>query len=68
MQTTMSTEPMRTTFMDRSFSVRMGWERSTAPGRMVLMPSVSALQIVGRVLSSVISPAAATAPAPIGLM
>ena len=39
-----------------------------APGFRFLNPEANALRIVGMVLSSVINPAAATAPAPIGLM
>ena len=42
--------------------------RAAAPGRMVLNPAVSAFAMVGRVLMSVMTPAAATAPAPMGLM
>ena len=66
---TISNDPTSTTPMERSFSVRSGLAAAPpAPGRMVLNPADSAPQIVGRVLKSVIKPAAATAPAPIGLM
>src|SRR3569833_1500176 len=69
MQATISREPIITTLIDKSFSVRMGLAVSApAPDFIDFNPVVSALQIVGIVLSSVIRPAAATAPAPIGLM
>ena len=69
MRATISSEPMSTTPMDRSSSVRIGLAfAAAAPGRMVLRPAVRAPTIVGSVLSRVIKPAAATAPAPMGLM
>ena len=54
----------------RSSSVRMrfGLLRRCQPGRMFLKPAVSALTMVGMVLSRVMRPAAATAPAPMGRM
>jgi hypothetical protein len=65
---TIRMEPNTTTPIDKSSSVRSGFFRSAAPGRIVLKPAISAFAIVGTVFSSVINPAAATAPAPIGRM
>ena len=50
MQTIMSSEPMITTLMERSFSVRIGLACPAAPGRMVFSPAVRALTMVGTVL------------------
>ena len=52
--------------IEKSFSVRTGLAAAAAPPRMCLKPEPSALTMVGSVLMSVISPAAATAPAPMG--
>jgi len=38
------------------------------PARMLRTPAPSALKMVGMVFANVITPAAATAPAPMGLM
>ena len=61
-------EPTTTTPMERSFSVRMGLALAAVPGRRFLKPEPRALKMVGRVLSRVMRPAAATAPAPMGRM
>ena len=60
-----STEPPKVTERGRSSSVRK-FERSVFPPPNCFMLVLSAETIVGMVLSSVIKPAAATAPAPIG--
>ena len=55
--------------MEKSSSVRRGSAAAASlPLRMSLKPELSALKMVGSVLRSVISPAAATAPAPMGRM
>ena len=70
-----SAEPPSTTDIGRSCSVRTGFALTSlapAPAPLALLarrdrtPSASAEMIVGAVRSSVINPAVATAPAPIG--
>jgi hypothetical protein len=66
---TITAEPARTIVMGRSRSRRPPCVTTAArswPGfvRMLLMPALSAPMMVGIVFKSVISPAAATAPAP----
>ena len=63
-----TTEPTSTTRIEMSRSVRATPESASCFARTSFNPAVSAAQIVGRVLISVISPEAATAPAPIGRM
>ena len=65
MITTSSADPPITTLMGRSSSVRTAAAFAPLPFRFFI-PERSALTIVGIVFSSVISPAAATAPAPMG--
>ncbi len=65
---TISKDPKTTTLIDRSSSVRSGFFCSAAPGRICLEARDQRAPIVGSVFSSVINPAAATAPAPIGRM
>ena len=65
----MTTEPTTTVRMGMSRSMRLEAEDWPAPSaRTSFRPARRAEMIVGRVRSSVISPAAATAPAPIGRM
>ena len=61
-------EPTITTRIERSRSVRRATGRSACLARISFIPAPSAAKIVGIVLISVISPDAATAPAPIGRM
>ena len=62
------TEPTIAVPMEKSRSVRMGLAVEAAPPRMFFRPELSALTMVGSVLMRVMSPAAATAPAPMGRM
>ena len=67
MITTNATDPPITTLIGKSSSVR-NTAVLAAPPRIFLIPELSAPTMVGIVFSSVINPAAATAPAPIGRM
>ena len=61
-------EPPITTRIERSRSVRLAAGIDSCFARTSFSPALSAETIVGIVLISVISPDAATAPAPIGRM
>ena len=68
MMTTSTAKPIIAVPMEKSFSVRIGSALASLLPRIFLKPDVSAPMIVGMVLSRAITPAAATAPAPIGRM
>ena len=63
---TITTDPTSTTRIERSRSVRLASDRFVFLSRTSFSPARYAETIVGSVLISVINPAAATAPAPIG--
>ena len=61
---TIASDPITTIPMPRSLSVRLTPSAGPTPPRKLLTDSRNAEMIVGRVLMSVITPAQATAPAP----
>ena len=61
---TIASDPMMTTPIPRSRSVRLTPAASPTPPRKLLTDSRKAETMVGSVLMSVITPAQATAPAP----